>query len=291
MRVRTNGVEIEVESRGEGTPLVLCMGIGSQLVAWPDGFLDRLVARGFRCIVFDWRDVGLSTRLDGSPPDIAKLVTRRAMGMSVAVPYTLSDLAGDVSGLIRELGIGPVHLVGISMGSMVAQLVAIEHPEQVRSLSLLMTSAGGLRSLLGKPRALQAFLGPVPKTQEEGVERLVGLFKVIGSPKFPTPDPIARERAWRIVRRAQNPNGFVRHLAAMVGTPSRRERLHEIKVPTLVMHGTDDPLILVRNGQECAQGIKGSRFRTIEGWGHDLPEPLWDTICDEIAATTGTAAR
>lgn len=291
-KARSNGIEITYDERGEGEPLILCAGIGMQLVAWPDGFLDRLAARGLRVIVFDHRDVGESTRLSsaGVPP-ILKLLPRAVLGLEVTAPYTLFDMADDVAGLIDALGLERAHLAGASMGGMVAQATAIAHGRRLKSLTSLMSHPGGRVLTVSKPHAAMKLLGPMPRSRAEAIERQVDFFRTVGSPGFRRDDALVAESAGRAYDRSFHPPGFARHFAAILATGDMRPRLRGVRVPTLVLHGDRDPVIRPSHGRETARHIPGATFRLIEGWGHDIPVGAWDllstAIADHVLANAG----
>ena len=285
--VRSNGIDIAYEERGEGEPLVLAAGIGMQLVAWPDAFLDKLAARGLRVIVFDHRDVGESTKLKelGVPP-VQKLIGRALLGLPVSAPYTLFDMADDVAGLLDALGIQRAHLAGVSMGGMVAQAAVIRHGARWKSLVSLMSQPGGSGARLltvSKPFAAMKLLGSVPRSRAEAVAKQVDFFRAVGSPGFRRDDSLVAESAGRAYDRSFHPPGFARHFAAILATGDMRSRLRDVRVPSLVLHGADDPLIRPSHGKDTASSIPGARLKIIDGWGHDLAVGAWDLLISEIA--------
>ena len=283
-RLRSNGIEIEYESRGEGPPVVLIMGVGAQLLFWDERFCEMLAARGFRVIRFDNRDTGLSTRLDGAGvPDIRRLIPRFLLGRPLEVPYTLDDMADDVDGLLGGLGLESAHVVGASLGGMVAQTLALRHPGRVRTLTSIMSAPGGRRALLGKPRAILSLLKPPARGRSEAIERHVALFRVIGSPGFPFDEQAHRDLAARAYDRSFYPPGMARQMAAVLASGSRRRALAAVRVPTLVIHGSEDPLIPVSGGRATARAIPGARFMLVDGMGHDLPQGVWPAVVSAIA--------
>jgi pimeloyl-ACP methyl ester carboxylesterase len=282
--VTANGIDIEYESMGTGEPLVLIMGIGAQLVDWPQGFCQMLVERGFRVIRFDHRDVGLSTRFPHARvPRVRKLIARWLLGRQVPAPYTLSDMAADTAGLLDALGIDSAHVLGVSMGGMIAQTLAIEHPSRVRTLTSVMSTTGERRGFLSRPHALRALLMPAPRNRDEAMDRAVAFFRTVGSPQYPFDEAAMRERAGRAFDRGMDPRGFLRHMAAILASGSRRRALRRVRAPTLVIHGQADPLIPVAGGRSTARAIPGARLRVIPGMGHDLAEGLWRRLVDEVA--------
>ncbi|MCB9595773.1 MAG: alpha/beta fold hydrolase [Sandaracinaceae bacterium] len=280
----STGVDLFYEERGAGEPIVLIMGIGTQLIYWPDGFCDELVARGFRVIRFDHRDIGMSSWLDhlGVPPLLSTTVSG-LLGIRVRGPYALEDMASDVAALLDHLDIDAAHVVGASMGGMVAQTMAFTHPHRVRSLVSIMSDTGEPGRFMHEPRAMRAILGPPPRSRDQAMERSVEVWRVIGSTGFPFDAAAARERAGLAWDRGNHPQGFLRHLAAIGTTGDRTSRLRFVKAPTLVVHGSVDPLIRPIGGQLTHQAIPDSRFELIDGMGHDLPEALWPRLTTMIA--------
>ncbi|MES2638212.1 MAG: alpha/beta hydrolase [Myxococcota bacterium] len=291
-RARANGLELEYDSFGEGPAIVLVMGIATQMIFWDVAFCQALAARGFRVIRFDNRDIGLSTHLtDAGIPDLPRLVARAMMGLPVAAPYTLSDMAADLVGLLDALDLERAHIVGISMGGMIAQHVAIEAPERVASLTSLMSTAGGRRHLIGQPRALSAFLGARPKGREEGAEFVVKLFRVLNGAGVPFPEAEIRARAEEAVARSWHPEGFPRHLAAILASGNRTPALARVRVPTLVLHGAEDPLIPVAAGIATARAIPNAAMRVVPGMGHSLPPAVWPEVLDALVEHAHGAER
>ncbi len=294
MRVRTNGIEIEVEADDVGgEPLVLLMGIGAQLVHWPEGFCDRLRGAGFRLIRLDNRDVGLSSHLSHLPiPDPRRVLLRAALGLKIESPYSLTDMAGDVVGVLDALGIERAHVFGASMGGMIAQTLALAHRARVSSLTSVMSTTGDRRYAFGaKPRALKALLGKPPRTREETVQRMFLVYRTIGSRTHVADEAILRVIGERSYDRGQNPAGFARHFAAIGAAGSRREKLRALDVPTLVVHGSQDPLIPVEAGRATAKAIPNSRMLELGDMGHDLPRPLWGAITSAVRSLADDARR
>lgn len=270
-------------SAGETRPLVLVMGIGAQLIYWPDAFCTRLTDRGFTVIRFDNRDVGLSTKLEGRrAPPLQTMISRVVAGLPIAAPYTLLDMADDLAGLLDHLGIERAHVVGASMGGMIAQTFAIAHPHRVRSLVSIMSHPGGRRYMLSSPRALRALLMPAPRSREEAMDRAEAFYQVVGSRGFERDVATIRERAGRAYDRCFYPPGFLRQLAAILASGSRREALRFVRSPAAVIHGSDDPLIPPRGGRATARALPNAELHLIEGMGHDLPEGAWPTIIGAI---------
>ena len=289
--VRANGLDIVYEERGEGRPLVLVAGIGMQLVAWPEGFLEALRARGFRVIVFDNRDVGLSSKLDhAGVPAVRGLLARALVGMRVSAPYTLFDMAGDVAGLMDALDLERAHVVGVSLGGMVAQAMAIAHARRVQTLVSMMSHPGGGLLFVGLPHATAKLLQPPARSRAEAIARQVDFFRTVGSRKFRRDEAGIADRAARAYDRGYHPAGFARQFAAVLATGDMRPRLTAVRSPTLVLHGSVDPIIRAAAGRETARAISGAEFRLIDGWGHDLPDGAWSLLADHIAGHAGKHA-
>ncbi len=284
--VRANGITIEYGETGRrGAPVILLiMGLGMQLVAWPESFCEGLAARGFRVVRFDNRDVGLSTRMPsaGSLATTA-MMARAFVGLPVRPPYTLEDMARDTVGLMDALAIGEAHIVGASMGGMIAQIVAIDHPERVKSLTSIMSTSGD-RALPGpKGKVLRALLRPRPRDKATAVRRYMEMFRLIGGGGYPPTEAELRARVEGAVRRSYRPDAFARQLLAIQTAPSRAPMLRRVRAPTLVLHGSDDPLVPTAGGEHTAAGIPGARLRVVPGMGHFLPEALVPLLVDEIA--------
>jgi len=288
---RANGIEIEYESIGEGEPLLLIMGLGAQLVMWPDEFCRTLAERGFRVIRFDNRDVGLSTKLhDLGKPRVRRLLVRALLGLPIESPYTLLDMADDTVGLLDALDVDAAHVVGVSMGGMIAQTLSIVHQSRVRSLTSIMSGPGNRLTVLGgKPGAMLTLLRPPPRTREEAVEREIEFFTTCGGSGYPADRDLMRIQAERAWDRGPNPPGFARHIAAILATGDRSAALRFVRAPTLVIHGDEDPLIRPAAGRATARAIPGAKLRIIPGMGHSLPRGLWPRLIDEVATHVHTA--
>jgi pimeloyl-ACP methyl ester carboxylesterase len=286
-KLRANGIEIEAELSGpeDGRPLLLVMGLGSQLIHWHEGFCRGLEARGFRLVRFDNRDVGLSTWLDDRPaPEVQELIARVRAGDAPAVPYLLSDMAADTAGLLDALELERAHVLGVSMGGMIAQTLALEHPERVASLISVMSTTGDPGLPPATPEAMEALLRPAPEQREAYVEHIVANWRLFGSPGFPFDEAFVRDRAARAFDRAFHPQGAQRQLAAILASGSRREALRGLDVPALVIHGDSDPLVPVEGGRDTAEAIPGAVLEIVEGMGHDLPRGAWPRIHDAVEA-------
>lgn len=275
-------LDLEYEVFGEGEPLLLIMGIGAQMLLWNDELVASLVRRGFQVIRFDNRDTGLSGKVPGRGGDLRKLMARRVLGLSIAAPYSLSDMARDAVGLLDHLGLPRAHVAGMSMGGMIAQTMAIEHPRRVSSLTSVMSSTGARRDLLTQPKALGALLRRAPKDRAEAVEGAVGFFRACGGTTHAPDWDWLRDVAGRAYDRQFYPAGFVRQFAAILASGSRRKSLRGVRAPTTVIHGLEDPLILPHAGEATAAAIPGSRFVPVPGMGHDLPSTTWNLFADEL---------
>jgi pimeloyl-ACP methyl ester carboxylesterase len=290
VRVQANGIAIEVEDTGAGGSqaarpvVVLIMGLGMQLVAWPPAFVQALQDAGFRVVRLDNRDIGLSQHLDHlGVPNIMWESLKHRLGLPVRAPYTLHDMAGDVVGVMDALGIARAHIVGVSMGGMIAQRVALAVPGRVLSLTSVMSSSGA-RYLPGpKAEVLRALLGrPAGSDESSVVDHYVKLFRVIGSPAFPLEDAALRERILLASRRSFHPAGTLRQMAAIAADATRADELARVGVPTLVVHGTADPLVPFACGQDTARRIPGARLHAIDGMGHDLPPGVVDRLLQPL---------
>jgi pimeloyl-ACP methyl ester carboxylesterase len=279
VKVKANGIAIEVEDTGadgsqEGRPAVLLiMGLGMQLVAWPPAFVKGLVDQGYRVIRFDNRDIGLSQHFDHlGVPNLLFESLKHRVGLPVKAPYTVHDMAADAMGVLDALGVGRAHVVGVSMGGMVAQRVALAAPERVLSLASIMSSSGA-RYLPGpKPHVLRAlFSRPQGEGESAIVDHYVKLFRVIGSPGYPLDEAALRERILLGTRRSFHPAGTLRQMTAIAADTRRADELPRIKSRTLVLHGKDDPLVPLACGHDTARRIPGAGLVTIDGMGHDLP--------------------
>ncbi len=293
MQISANGIVIEVEDLGKptGEPLLLIMGLGMQLTAWHRGLVQQMLDQGFRVIRFDNRDVGLSQNFDGlGAPNLALAALQRLARWPVRSAYSLSDMADDAAGVLTALGLKSAHVCGASMGGMVAQQLALNHPERVRSLTLMMTDSGarGLPRPTLKVSAALLARPADPYDLDSLVDHYYRLFRLIGSPAYPGPEAWLRQVCADAVRRSNRPQGFARQLMAIAADTGRAAQLGRIKRPTLVLHGLADPLIPVAAAHDLAARIPGAQLELIEGMGHDLPEPLWPRF---VAAIQTVAAR
>ena len=292
MQISANGIAIELEDHGSpaGEPLLLIMGLGMQLVAWHADFVASLVARGYRVIRFDNRDIGLSQRFDHlGVPNLAVDSLRFAVGMRVRAPYTVADMADDAAGLLDALGIPAAHICGVSMGGMIAQQLAVRHPGRVKSLTLIMTSSGS-RRLPGPSLKVRSAMISRPKDPgdvDSVVAHYVWLYRLIGSPGYPAVEDDLRTRLGHSVRRSYRPQGTARQMLAIAADGNRSRLLDRIKVPTRIIHGKQDPLVPVEAGIDLAAKIVGAQIEIVEGMGHDLPAPLWPRFVANIDAAAG----
>lgn len=268
-------------------PLLLVMGLGTQLIGWPDGFCEQLAARGFHVTRFDNRDIGRSTKLrDVRPPSLLDLAARRRK----AAGYLLGDMADDAAGLLDALEIDSAHVVGASMGGMIAQSLAARHPARVRSLTSIMSNTGSRFSGQPAPRVLPTFLARPASDPDAALERVVKLFRLVGSPGFDRDEEeLRRMVALGIERGGGDVAGTGRQLMAILASGDRTAELRRIAAPTLVIHGKADKLVRPSGGKATAKAIPGARLELIDGMGHDLPEGLWPRLVDLIATHAGHA--
>jgi pimeloyl-ACP methyl ester carboxylesterase len=283
----SNGIEIAYQEVGDpdGEPLLLVMGLATQMLAWDEEFCAMLAERGFRVVRFDNRDIGHSTRLDDARvPGRRDLLLRRR---ETAV-YLLSDMAADTVGLMDHLGLDSAHVVGISMGGMIGQTLAIEHRDRIRSLVSMHSTTGS--RWVGQPtlKVFALMLADAPRDRDAFIERIRRTYELIGSPAYPTDEERLRWVAESSWERGHNPRGVLRQLHAIVASGDRTAALRRLDLPTTVIHGTRDTLIRPSGGRATANAIPGARLRIFEGMGHDLPRELWPIFADEF---TDTAAR
>jgi pimeloyl-ACP methyl ester carboxylesterase len=285
--VPANGIELAYQEIGDpsGDPLLLIMGLATQMLAWDEDFCAMLAGRGFRVIRFDNRDIGHSTKIDsaGVPKRIDMLLGRGSPS------YRLRDMAEDTAGLMDHLGIESAHLVGASMGGMIAQTVAIRHPQRVRSLVSMMSSTGN--RWLGLPawKAFGALFARPAAGREAAIEQTLRTFKIIGSPGYPMDEAHFRELAAASYDRSRGRAGVARQLHAITASGDRTVELERLRLPAAVLHGGSDPLIRPAAGRATAKAIRDSHLRIFEGMGHDLPPQLWPDFVDEIAAAAARA--
>ena len=274
------GISLAYEQFGDAgaEPLVLVAGLGQQLHSWPAEFCERLAARGFQVVRFDNRDAGRSTHLRFRPPSMPAMFA----GRWPSAQYDLGDMAADAIGLLDSLGYGDAHFVGVSMGGMIAQTVAAQHPGRVRTLTSIMSTTGARR--IGRPAlsTWRLMAAKPPKTREDAVERAVRMFRHIGSHGFPFDEPWVREKAGLAWDRDPSSAGVGRQLGAIFRSGNRTTRLRAVSAPTLVIHGDRDRMVHPTGGVATARAITGARLETIRGMGHDLPAGAWPVLLDLI---------
>jgi pimeloyl-ACP methyl ester carboxylesterase len=283
-----NGIELCYQEMGDtdGEPLVLVMGLATQMIAWDPDLCSILADRGFRVVRFDNRDVGRSTKIDaaGVPSRLDMLSGRRA-----TAPYLLRDMARDTFGLMDHLEVESAHVAGASMGGMIAQTMAIERPERVRSAVSIMSTTGSRWVGMPSFKAFGALMAAPPKNRDEMIARTLRTFRVIGSPGFAFDEERVREIAGCSYDRGHSTAGVVRQLHAILASGDRTRALRELDLPATVIHGSKDPLVRPSGGRATARAIPGARLRIIDGMGHDLPRDVWPQVVEEIAATAGRA--
>ncbi len=286
--IRANGIELAYDEFGErGHPsILLIMGLGTQMIAWPEAFCRGLADRGFHVIRFDNRDIGLSEKIEGRPqPGVLLMVLASTLGLPIRTPYTLDDMAADAVGLLDELGINTAHIVGASMGGMIAQLLAAHYPQRCLSLTSIMSSSGRRRLPRARPEITRQMLSrPANDDHEARIAHIMRTYQLIGSPGYPVDPADLRTRVEVAYSRSSYPHGYMRQFSAIAASGSRVRQLQRIKAPTLVLHGQDDPLIPAAHGIDTARWIPNAQLKIIKGWGHDLPTPLLPTLTDLIGA-------
>lgn len=287
-QIKANGIALEYEAYGDpaNPPLLLIMGLGAQLTLWPIELVEALVERGYYVIRYDNRDIGLSEKFGhGGVPNFRRVALMRMFGLRARLPYRLTDMAADAAALLGALGIERAHIVGASMGGMIAQLVAIEHPEKVITLTSIMSTTGNRRLPPPKPKAIEALLARAPAnaTLDDVIPIGINISRSIGSPAYPAAEDRLKERIARDFNRSFYPEGPARQLSAIVDDGCRRQRLKGVKAPTLVIHGVDDPLVPVEGGRDTAAHVPDAKLLEVPGMGHDLPLELVDLIANAIA--------
>ena len=288
-------VELFYEDLGDpaASPVLLIMGVGAQLPMWPDGFCEQLVKRGYRVIRYDHRDIGLSTKMAGHRAEgsVYRRVARYAVGRGSEVPYTLVDMADDAAALLDYLEIGRAHVVGASMGGMIAQVLAGSHPARVQSLGILMSSSGKAFSALPKRQVIKlAFGGPGKDAPwEDRLASEVRNISIINGPNFLPPVEQLRRRVEDLRARSDYPQGMLRQFDAILGTGSLIRYTRSIVAPTVVIHGSKDPMVRPRNGRHLARVIDGARYVVVDGMGHDLPEPVWRPVVEALVENFAAA--
>jgi len=285
-KAKSNGIELEYDTFGnpDDPALLLIMGFTAQMTAWDPAFCNLIADQGFYVIRFDNRDVGLSSRIEGDV-DIAELFS----GTIKSVPYALDDMAADAAGLLDALGIDKAHIVGASMGGMIAQLVALNHPDKTLSLCSIMSTTGDRAVGQATPEAMAALMAPAPKNREQAIANGVASSRILSPVHFD--EAKAAKRAGESYDRAYDPKGVARQMAAIGTQADRTERLGSVTVPSLVIHGRPDPLVTLSGGEATAKAIPNATLLVLDEMGHDNPEPLWPTIVDAITTNARKAAK
>ncbi|HEY4811940.1 MAG TPA: alpha/beta fold hydrolase [Solirubrobacteraceae bacterium] len=275
------GINLCYETFGDRSDptALLIMGLGTQMLAWQEDFCQELVDRGLHVVRFDNRDIGRSTHLSGRPPNVPELLLRSRR----PARYTLSDMADDAAGLLRELDLAPAHVIGASMGGMIAQTLAIRHPESVRSLVSIMSNTGSRRHGQPSLKVYSIFLRRPAQGRDAFIAHMERLFKTIGSRGLPRDEEDLRTIALASYERDHDPAGPGRQLAAIIASGDRTAQLGAITAPTLVIHGSADPLVAPSGGRATARAIPGAKLMMVEGMGHDLPRAAWPQLTDAIA--------
>jgi pimeloyl-ACP methyl ester carboxylesterase len=286
-RIRSNGIDIEYETFGakRNPALLLVMGLGAQLTLWPEALCEGLASKGFYVVRYDNRDVGLSTDFGSwGVPNLMDAITKLMRGEKVETPYLLKDMAADAVGLLDALGIDRAHMVGASMGGMIAQIFAATYPERTRSLVSIMSTSGRPGLPMGKPEAVAMLSAQPPGTgREQLVQHGMKLRAVIGSHGFPADQTELRTLVERNIDRRWYPEGAARQYLAVMASGPRVDLLKTVKVPTLVLHGEDDPLLPVECGRDVAALVPGAKVETWPGWGHDLPAQMVPRLVESIS--------
>ena len=280
-----NGIEIAYDTFGDphAPPLVLIMGLGFQMIVWDEEFCKEIADRGYWVIRFDNRDTGLSTRFDEAEvPDVFSILEAKIQGKAFQTPYTLSDMADDTVGLLNELKIDVAHMVGLSMGGMIAQMMAVCHPSRVQTLTAIMSSTGAPGLPPPTPEALSILLNRLPSDRTGYIEGCVQIWQILSGPNMPADESRVKELAGHSYDRGLNPAGFSRQLAAIITFGSIKEKLESVNVPTLVLHGDSDPLIPLECGLDIADSIRKAKMIILKGMGHALHRDLWPRIIDAI---------
>ena len=287
-RAQANGIELEYDTTGDpgAPPLLLVMGLGAQMITWDDELCRRLAAAGFFVLRFDNRDTGLSTKVESAGLNVVAAIGAALSGGRVDAPYLLTDMADDAFGLLDHLGIERAHVVGASMGGMIAQTMAIARPERVATLTSIMSTTGNRDVGNATPEALAVLMARPPSGRDEYVTNAIASSRLLHGPVLPFDEDRAAARARASYDRCFHPAGVGRQLVAILASGDRTTSLSEVRVPTLVIHGDADPLVHHSGGAATAEAVPGAELLTIEGMGHDLPVEKWDEIVDAIVAHT-----
>lgn len=280
-----NGIKICYQVIGEENlePVILISGLGCQMIEWRDDFCRQLAGRGFLVIRFDNRDMGRSDRVDIHPPKLGDVIQAVQNGMPVEVPYSLKDMADDVLGLMDVLSLPAAHIVGISMGGMIAQIAAVENQDRIKTAGLIMTSPGNPLASESSEKGQQALFTPLPLKRKEYIDAYTEVARLLSGEKYPIDEAEIRKHAGKLHDRGFNPKGFIRQLLAIIACRNRRRELADLSIPSLIIHGRDDPLVAVSSGLELAELIPNSELFLIDGMGHDLPSVLWPQIIERLA--------
>ncbi len=289
-KANANGIQIEYETFGEpaSPPLLLIIGLAGQLIFWDEELCEQLAQQGHYVIRFDNRDVGLSTKFEeAGVPDIVQTIETLLQGETVNPAYTMEDMTNDAVGLLDALGIEKAHICGMSMGGMIAQTIAINHPQRILSLISIYSHTGNPELPQPKPEAMKFLLTPPPEDREANIEHTLKLFRTISGSGFPLDEDWIRKVAGQAYDRAFYPQGVDRQFVAILTQKNRKPELGSVSVPTLVIHGADDPLVPVEGGKDTAEAVPGSELIIIDGMGHDLPHGgAWPQIIDAIVDHT-----
>ena len=291
---RANGIELCYQTFGtkDAPPLVLIMGLGAQMILWPDDFCRKIADAGFRVIRLDNRDIGRSSKIDVPVQvDFAKLIEKQAKGEKIDAPYTLRDMADDTVGLLDALGIDRAHFVGASMGGMITQEIGVHHPQRVKSLTSIMSTTGNPALPGPTPEAAAVIMAPPPKSREDYIAQFHKTWTVLRAGSFPADEAEDATVAAKVFARGLNPLGVARQLLAIFASGNRRASLSAIKAPTLVIHGDVDPLVRPEGGKDTAAAIPGAKLQVVHRMGHALPRELWPEIVAPIVAHAHGADR
>ena len=291
---RANGIELCYQTFGaqDAPPLVLIMGLGAQMILWPDDFCRKIADAGFRVIRLDNRDIGRSSKIDVPVQvDFAKLIEKQAKGEKIDAPYTLRDMADDTVGLLDALGIDRAHFVGASMGGMITQEIGVHHPQRVKSLTSIMSTTGNPALPGPTPEAAAVLMAPPPKSREDYIAQFNKTWTVLRAGSFPADEAEDATVAAKVFARGLNPLGVARQLLAIFASGNRRASLSAIKAPTLVIHGDVDPLVRPEGGKDTAAAIPGAKLQVVHRMGHALPRELWPEIVAPIVAHAHGADR
>ena len=289
-----NGIELCYETFGSPTDpaIVLIMGLGGQMILWPDAFCEQIAARGFHVIRFDNRDIGRSSKIDVPVAiNFPELLQKQAKGETIDAPYTLRTMADDVAGLLDALGIDSAHIVGASMGGMIAQEMAVHHPRRVKSLTSIMSTTGNPALPGPAPEAAALLMAPPPKTREDFIVQFGKTWTVLRAGTFPADEEEDAKVAARVFARGLNPMGVARQLLAIFASGNRRAGLASITAPTLVIHGDVDPLVRPAGGADTAAAIPGAKHVVVPRMGHAFPIELWPQVIEPIGALAHAAER